>query len=298
MRYSLIKFLLALVSLVFVSCSEINIVDAEASASCLERTVYDVDVPSNVVFIGNSLLFGNGTFGLSASDSTKDYFAHVDSAFRRLNPDYVNTRIMAKNIEKTLSDQKVRDALSTVVEPYISDSADLVIIQLGDNFSTRKEIEGMSTTVANIYESVCRSAPHARVVWVGEWYSTDAKQKALKKMAEKNNAEFIDISDIYSKSHQGKIGDVTTYPDYRKQTIKYTKYSVSGDSLTISFKKGDNSYKSTVVVTSYNDNPEKHEIEIYGFQTIVDSKGKATHPNDEGFRLIAERILEGLGYGN
>lgn len=292
-------FILGLAAVILASCSESKPAAAETSSACLDRSISKVDVPSNAVFIGNSLIMGNGTFGVSASDISKDYFSIIKSTYEKLNPDYKAARVSGKMVEKTTDQKEARRFLAAEVAPTLSDSTDLVVIQLGDNFTTPDELTYMDRTVGDIYETVCTNAPHARVVWVGEWYSTEQKQNILKKMAEMNQAEFIDISDINIEDNQGRVGDIITYPDWHAQEIEYSEYTASGDTLEITFVERNKSYTVTLSdVNSYEDDEKNKKLKVISHQGIVTDTDVATHPNDKGFQLIAERILEGLNYGN
>jgi len=300
MKCPKLKLLLGSLLLFLAACSEDGnssvVFSIPLSRVCSERVIDSLNPPSEVAVLGNSLLMGNVTFGLSASDSTKDYFYQLDSAFRQRNPDCVSKRIMAKRIENSVSDSDVRLSISENITPNISPATDLVIIQLGDNIDTEDELRRMQNTVGAIYDSICTVASQAKVVWVGEWYSTEEKQKLLKEMAVLYGAQFIDISDLNTEKNQGRVGDVVTYADDRVQCVHYKKYSVSGDTVTITFEENDRLYTSSVAVVEYHDYADESRIDIVGRQGIVTEEFAATHPSDRGFKLVAERILTELGF--
>lgn len=291
-------FLLFSIAMLVACSNDVSIsnYDMPTSRVCADRVIDKDNPPSEVAVLGNSLLMGNGGYGLSASDPTKDFFARLDSAFLKLNPDYVGKRIMAKQTERALNNDTLLKSISDNITPSLSSATDLVIIQLGDNISSDDEISRIKITVGSIMDSVCAAAPNAKVAWVGEWYSTGKKQRILKDMSNAFGIQFIDISDLNVKENQGHVGDVTTYPDSRVQTIKYKSYQVSGDTIRISFKEDGNVYESSVLFEEYYDDAKDNRINIVGHQGIVTDAFAATHPNDEGFRKIAERILEDLGF--
>lgn len=287
-------FCLALLLLVACTDDNAGTEPITASCTCSNREINQLNPPSRVVFLGNSLLMGNLTFGLSASDSTKDYFYRLDSAFRSYNPDCISHRIMAKQLENSTEDSSLTKELAENILPWIGDTTDLIIIQLGDNFNTSQELQRMPETLETLYDAICTHAHNAKVVWVGEWYATDYKQRILRRMAYFYGAQFIDISDLNTSENQGKVGDVYSHSDKRVQCIHYENYSVSGDSITVSFMENNEIYQSTVQMTEYHDYVDEGRIDIVGYQSIVTDEMAASHPNDEGFRLIAERILDSL----
>ena len=44
------------------------------------------EMPDKALFIGNSLLLGNGAFGMNATDSASDYHAVIQRKFLKANP--------------------------------------------------------------------------------------------------------------------------------------------------------------------------------------------------------------------
>jgi len=292
-------FLLTLI-LFLVACSGDN--DSGSSTPlmtsriCSDRVIDSLNPPSEVVVFGNSLVLGNGTFGLSASDSTQDFFFKVDSAFRHYNPDCATRRILAKQIENSVTDSVLGSGISENIVPYISSSTDLVIVQLGDNIDLAEEVDRMETTVSAVYDSICNKAKQAKVVWVGEWYWTEQKQNILREQADRYGAQFIDISDLYTVENQGRVGDVTAFSGSNVQSVEYESYSTSGDTLTITFLVSGERHTSTIVVEDYKVDAEQKRITITGHQGLVVDEAVASHPGDLGFRLIAQRILSELGF--
>lgn len=302
MRLNIKVILLIFLLLLLTACGNDSFseeVVMPSSRICADRIIDRANPPSNYVVMGNSLLLGNGRFGLAASDSSKDYFSRIDSVFRSLNPGCIGKRVMAKNTENSLSDKELFSAISANISPSLSDSNDLVIIQLGDNIDTGEEIQRMKKTVGAIMDSVCIRSPSAKVVWVGEWYSSDRKQKILRQMADAYGVQFIDISDLNVKENQAKVGDIVEYPDIRLQSVKYEDYHVYGekeDTLFISFKEDDQLYQTVIFIIDHYENPEKKQLDFLGCMGIVTDSFAATHPNNQGFKLIADRILEDLGF--
>ena len=264
---------------------------------CASRDFSVDNPPSRVAVLGNSLLMGNGSFGVCASDSTKDYFFRLDSAFRKANPKCVSRRIMAKNLELMDNSEDFENGLKEILAPQLSKNLDLVIVQLGDNIDGDEAYEWIVYFVEGVLGTIHKHAPRAKVAWVGEWYSSDKKQYALREATQAHNVQFIDISSIKSDSTEGDVGDIIAYPEQRVQSIPYKSFSVEGDSLlTVVFEEGGEKYEATVPMDSYHDYPEESRLDLVGHQGVVIDAMMASHPNDYGFKLIAEKILEELGF--
>ena len=246
------------------------------------------------LFIGNSLLFGNGTFGLNATTSDKDYFHYLDTAFRATNADYRGTRISAKQLENTKARSEREDMFQKDIAPFMDESLDLISIQLGDNLDEPEEIAGFDSFVFDFLRNTCSLAPNASVIWVGEWYSTEYKQKALRELTRKAGVRFVDISDLNTPRNRSKIGTVVTKDNVFEDSLKYTSYKAFDDSLQISFSVKGEKYKATIQAVKYWDDAEGKTIHWIGFQGITTNKEIASHPNDKAFLLIGERILNSV----
>ena len=57
------------------------------------------EMPDKALFIGNSLLLGNGAFGMNATDSTSDYHAVIQRKFLKANPAYTDTKLSGVDFE-------------------------------------------------------------------------------------------------------------------------------------------------------------------------------------------------------
>ena len=145
-------------------------------------------------------------------------------------------------------------------------------------------------------DRICSIAKNAKVLWVGEWYATDAKQRFFKEEAEKFGLTFVDISDLNIPENQSYVGAVVDFPVVKNFSMEYDSYKVGGDSLEISFSTDGSQYQSKIKVERFSDDIESKTISWRGYQYIVPNTAVATHPNDKAFKKIAERILKALGY--
>lgn len=201
-------------------------------------------VPSKALFVGNSLLIGFG-FGMAASDSQHDYYYLVNQAISEQNAGYSVSKISGTNWEKATSIEEQNAFLENTLLPKLDEDLELVVIQLGDNVNTDEKLAIFAEGSRRLLEYVRTNCPKARVVWVGAWYQTDAKQEQMKEACEQTGCTFIDIRHLATADNKNSVGN--TYTDEK------------------------------------------------GNQQTITSAGVASHPNDTGFKAIANLILYKLG---
>ena len=201
-------------------------------------------VPSKALFVGNSLLTGFG-FGMAASDSEHDYYHLINQAISQQKPDYSASKISGTDWEKATTTAEQDTYLNKVLAPKLSEDLELVIVQLGDNVNTDEKLAVFAEGSRRMLEFIRTKCPKARVVWIGAWYQTAAKQEQMKHACESTGCIFVDIWDLATRENSNTVG--STYTDENGKT-----------------------------------------------QTIT-SEGVASHPNDEGFRKIANKVLYKLG---
>lgn len=253
---------------------------------------------SHARFLGNSLLLGNTNFGMNATSREKDYFHYLDSAFRAANPDYEAMRLNAKKMENMTSTDSQMTELAQEILPFLDEATDLVSIQLGDNVKGKKETLIFDKFVFNTYDAVCKAAPNATVIWIGEWYSSDYKQKTLEYLSLKAGGIFVDISDLNRPIYRSKISTVITYDHIIEGSSPYKSYEVRGDTLEIHSgknAKSDGDIDAKIAVESYKVDSVAKIIYWTGYQDITFTDAVASHPNDRAFKLIANRVLQALG---
>jgi hypothetical protein len=195
-----------------------------------------------------------------------------------------------------LSVQEKVEYFDQTILPHINDSTTLVVLQLGDNVNEEQEFIILKESIESMLNQICGIAKNAKVLWVGEWYASIPKQQLLKEEAEKFGLTFVDISDLNYLENQARIGDIVEYPNKQYFSMKYESYKSDGDSLEITFSMYNSLYTVKIKVDNFSDEPKSKTISWAGNQYIVDDAGIASHPNDKTFKIIAERILEALGY--
>ena len=110
------------------------------------------EMPDKALFIGNSLLLGNGAFGMNATDSTSDYHAVIQRKFLKANPAYTDTKLSGVDFEACENRAQQMDWLDNRLCPVLRDDLDLVVIQIGDNVNTSRKREGTKSPDFTFFE--------------------------------------------------------------------------------------------------------------------------------------------------
>lgn len=175
-------------------------------------------VPSKALFIGNSLLIGFG-FGMAASDSEHDYYYLINQAIAAQKGGYTASKMSGTTWEAATSTKDQEAFLTNVLSPNLSDDLELVIVQLGDNVNTEAKLAVFAEGSRRLLEFIRTSCSKARVVWVGAWYQTAAKQKQMAAACKNTGCTFIDIWDLATSENKSAVGNTYTDTDGNVQTI-------------------------------------------------------------------------------
>ena len=258
-------------------------------------------IPKKHVLIGNSLLAGFGssgnTFGMAASDNTKDYKAHFYTYIHAIDSDYTQVALARSNWERATSLADSKNIVDTTIIPSIPNDTDLITIQLSDNVNTPESISVFENGgCLYLLQELRENFPNARVVWFGSWYQPDLIDTIVE-CCNNTGAEFISISDIATESiNKAYIGKV-----YNRGTSEETEYTINSytdDStnhiLTLSVTISGRTYSIELPYTSYTVNSAT-SISVTSTYDLVKTAGVASHPGDIGFAKIANRILFKLG---
>lgn len=202
-------------------------------------------LPSNILYIGNSLLIGFGTHGMASTDVGDDYYGKVNAYLTSKGVTPTTIRLSGGRFEEAENDTMVNSWLDGTLANYMSSDRELVLIQLGDNVNTDAKRAEFAKSAGMLCSYVREHCPNARVAWVGEWYYSTINRPIIRDACSKYGCTFIDISDLPDiEGNRNRIG--ATYID------------ANGDKQTIT------------------------------------NQGVASHPSDQGFTQIAERIIAAL----
>lgn len=254
--------------------------------------------PEKALFIGNSLLLGNGDFGMNATDKTKDYYDIIKEhilAFRLGN--YTSKQLSGTGFEDAESITTSNAWIDDILELELDADTDLVVVQLGDNVNTELKRTTFKSSCSTLIHNIRQIAPKARIAWVYGWYVNNEVRATIQEVIKIYGGTYIEINDLNTKANQSEIGTVITHDSVKSQNLAYdTLEIISATQLKITFTVEGKQYISEITVNSYQDSSSNKTVSWQGYETITVSGGVASHPGDLGFERIAQRIMERLKF--
>lgn len=262
-------------------------------------SLFTVPLYAKVVsYVGNSLLLGNGNFGMNATQETKDYAAIIGKTIKEKGTvSYSAVKISGTTFEDATTQQEVNAWIEDVLTVDLNENSELVLIQLGDNINTPEKRSNFENTCSTLLSEIRKYCSKARVAWVYGWYVNDQVRSIIQENCKLYGVDYIEINDLNTPENQSAIGTVIISESLKTQTINYDVLEIiSENELKITFTINGKQYTSEVIVGSYENNPDGKVVEFSGYQTITVSGGVASHPGDLGFEKIAQRIMERLKF--
>lgn len=254
--------------------------------------------PEKALFIGNSLLLGNGDFGMNATDKTKDYYDIIKEhilAFGLGN--YTSKQLSGTGFEDAESITTSNAWIEDILELELDADTDLVVVQLGDNVNTELKRTTFKSSCSTLIHNIRQIAPKARIAWVYGWYVNNEVRATIQEVIKIYGGTYIEINDLNTKANQSEIGTVITHDSVKSQNLAYdTLEIISATQLKITFTVEGKQYISEITVNSYQDSSSNKTVSWQGYETITVSGGVASHPGDLGFERIAQRIMERLKF--
>ena len=170
-------------------------------------------IPESILFIGNSLLRGFSTFGMSASDSSHDYYHYVTECVKETNPSLSTVKLSGTAFEEATNSGEVQNWFSSSLDSELNSALDLIVVQLGDNVNTPEKRENFRTSCKDLLLHVRQNCPNSIVVWVGMWYGDADKRSIIENACSETGCTNIDISDLRRTENQSYIGATITRDD-------------------------------------------------------------------------------------
>lgn len=182
-------------------------------------------IPDNIVFMGNSLLSGFGSYGMAAKDSEHDYYHYITKYLSDFGVDLTTKKIYSSTWEQQTNRDDAIEWVTTNVLPALSDQTKLVLIQLSDNVNSDERLSCFENSCYDLISYVRKNAPNARVAWVAAWYHSTKKQSIIRKACDNTGAILIDITDLRISSNESTIGN--EYIGNDGTTVKITSDGVA-----------------------------------------------------------------------
>lgn len=175
--------------------------------------------PSKAFFLGNSLLNGFNTFGMSASDSSHDFYYLVNEAFKTKKSGYTASKLHGYGWESAESLSAQTAWMDEYLLPELDADLDLVVVQLGDNVNTAERESVFAEGCKNMLRYIRTQCPRARVVWMGAWYQNQKKMNEMVSACTATGSLFVNIWDLHTKENESAIGNTYTDDDGVTHTI-------------------------------------------------------------------------------
>ena len=177
-------------------------------------------LPSNILYIGNSLLLGFGTFGMCASNNQEDYYTYVNEYLTEQGKTLTTDRLGGSPYEGCTTSEAQDTWLNGTLLPKLNDQLELVIVQLSDNVNTPEKNAVFEEGSKKMCQFIREHAPNARVAWVTAWYYNSTKQTWIANACAQYGCAFVDITDLPSVSgNKSYVGAQITYPDGSVQEV-------------------------------------------------------------------------------
>lgn len=247
-------------------------------------------IPNSAVFFGNSLLGGFGDYGMAASAPSKDYYYLITEHIKTLNPSFTSTKVGSSAFEGLTSSASIDSSIQSIFLDNLTGTETLVFIQLGDNVNTPEKRAVFGESSLKLCQQIRAHCPNARVFWIGMWYGDSQKYTDIENACLSTGCKFITIADLIDDASRSAIGNITKRGSAQRTLSGVTNVTANtATNITVNFTVSSTSYTSTLDVTSYSLSGDV--LTYTGDYEIISSAGVASHPNDEGFRRIANRFI-------
>ena len=247
-------------------------------------------VPSKGAVFGNSLLLGFATFGMAASAIDKDYYALVTDYITGIKPTFTCGRFAATEIEALDNAADIDSTIQTVILDNLVGDEEFIVIQLGDNVNTAGKLALWGDVTLSVLQAIRNKCQGARVFWMGMWYSSTEKYADIQNACTVTGSTFVSMEALRVDGASSFIGALSDRGQAVRTVLNVTSVVENTPiNITVTFASGGASYSATIDVDSYSlDSTTLTYDSIY---YVVTNSGVASHPGDEGFRLIANKLL-------
>lgn len=176
----------------------------------------------NVLVIGNSITthpkkeYWWAERGMAASSDEKDY-VHLLKA--RLQETHENVNIKAVQFRSWEIQAYERKDEYGLIDRYLNDSIDWIIVQLGENVSDTTTYEAdYIELLLHLHSTV----PNAKLLTIGDFWKNETKDSIKKRVSEELGIAYVDLSEIQDDpAYQAGLGTVILGSDGSKHLIAH-----------------------------------------------------------------------------
>ncbi|MBR2995757.1 MAG: SGNH/GDSL hydrolase family protein [Lachnospiraceae bacterium] len=177
--------------------------------------------PIRLLFLGNSITkYGYnelwwGYWGMGASRRDRDYYHRL---IKLLAKDHTVTSDI-RNFAFWESPEVfgiTRDATLPLLDGYLSNPYDVVVIQLGENISNAANLE---EEYSHLVEYIRAYQPAAQIILVGDFWPNAPVEKTEKALVRKYGFDYVDLKDLQTQKYMIGVGAVVAGDDGRTHRI-------------------------------------------------------------------------------
>lgn len=155
------------------------------------------------------------TAGMAASEPSRDY---VHLAAETLNGLKGKTAVHPLYFYEWETAEGNRGEKLSLLDPYLDPRLQLVTVQLGEN---AEDLTTFEQDLEELIRYVRGKAPEARILVIGDFWSSGEREQMKREAAEKTDAEFVSLEEIRDNpEYQAGIGAVVYDPAGNPHTVK------------------------------------------------------------------------------
>lgn len=178
-------------------------------------------IPNKVLFVGNSLLWGMGSYGMCASSPRNDYAYLVEQSILDKNKSAVFTKCHGAQFEQAENDAEAKAYWNTTPNTITNKPAsesfttdlDLIIMQVSDNVSTDLRQETFNKNLDWLVSQIKIKSPKARIIWVDGWFNDKRTHDTITSVCNKWRIPRTNITDLNGTENQGYSGQTYEKPN-------------------------------------------------------------------------------------
>lgn len=252
-------------------------------------------VPSKAALFGNSLINGFGGYGMAASDDEHDYYYLITEYIKTLEPNFVGYRGYISSFESLENPANITSTIQSLFLDHLDGDEKLVLVQLGDNVNNSTRLSVFGTSFPQLLASLKAACTGARIMVMGMWYFRQDVYSVIMAACKQYGVRYLDFAPLRNATRQNEIGNVTDHGTSASRTLT----GVTGvtqntpSNITVVFEVGSTEYTTVIDVDSYS--LAGTTLTYASRYEIIASAGVASHPNDDGFKAIANMFLYNSG---